>query len=104
MDNLLFWRGAIKNDEVTGSMHTIITEGAQGKLSRTPTSPPPPATPTRPEKQIVQDFLFFFFVSLLGGSFLGCAPVDGLLLFLALTKEASQASQHCKSKGCQTVL
>ena len=49
------------------------SEGAQGKLSRTPT----PALP------LFNLFCFFYFVPLLGGPFLGCAPVDGLLHTLA---------------------
>ena len=46
----------------------------------------PPPTPLQgPQKHFFQDFVFIYCVCLLGGSFVVCAPVDGSLLFLALT-------------------
>ena len=41
---------------------------------------------------------FFYFVSLLGGSFLGCAPVDGLLHTLALTKRLGKEAKYPRAR------
>ena len=68
-------------------------EGAQAKLSRTPTAPPP-----RGPKIVLFRDLFFHFVSLLGGSFLGCALVNGLPHTLALTKRLGKQANIARAR------
>ena len=58
--------------------------------------PPPP--PFEAQKNIFFNIVIFYFLSLLGGSFLGCAPGDGLLHTVALTKRVGKEANILRAR------
>ena len=46
-------------------------------------------------------FKFYFFCGLLGGSILGCVPVDGLLHTLALTKRLDKQANIARARNVE---
>ena len=79
-------------------MILALGDGAQGKLSRT-RNPPPAPHPPRPKNNYFL-FVLFYFVQLLG-SFLDCAPVDGLLHTLALTEKLGKQAKIARARDAK---
>ena len=74
-----------------GSFADVVATGVVTRAHKE-SYPAPPRPPPRP--------LFFvvFWLWSLGGSFLGCAPVDGLLHILALTKRLGKQANTARAR------
>ena len=58
----------------------------------------PPPSPSEAHFFFFQRWFVFYSVFLLGGSFLGCAPVDGLLHTLEVTKRLVKRANIAKTR------